>query len=52
MRQIQFRSSFKEKFEFDGLPDDSSDMFHCNYMLDRYLDRPNKTFKLGQYQII
>ena len=41
----------KKKVKIDELPNDSTDIFQW-YMLDCYLDHPDKTFKLGQYQII
>ena len=42
---------FTKKNEIDALPDDSTDLFQRN-MLDRYLDRPSKSFKKGAYKII
>ena len=42
---------FKKEDEIGELPDDSTDIFQRN-MLDRYLDRPNKFFKGGLYEIV
>ena len=42
---------FRKKVEIDELTHDSTSIFQRN-MLDYYLDRPNKTFKSGQYQTI
>ena len=42
---------FKKEDEIGELPDDSTDIFERN-MLDRYLDRPNKFFKGGLYEIV
>ena len=42
---------FKNENEIDVLPDDSTDLFQCN-MLDRYLDRPSKSFKNGASKVI
>ena len=39
---------FKSKEEIEELPEDSEDLFKRN-MLNRYVDRPNTTFKGGKY---
>ena len=41
----------KSKEEIDELPEDSQDVFKRN-MIDRYIDRPNLTFKNGKYSIM
>ena len=40
---------FKSPEEIEELPDDSDDLFKRN-MLDRYIDRPNATFKGGKFK--
>ena len=42
---------FEQKIEIDELPDDCTDKLQHN-MLIRYLDRPNVTFKNGEYKTI
>ena len=37
--------------EITNMPSDSTDIFKKN-MLDRYTDRPNRTFKNGKYRLI
>ena len=44
-------SIFKKKCQIDELPEDSTEIFHRN-MLDKYLDRPNESFKNGMYREI
>ena len=41
----------KSEEELEELPPDSTDVFKRN-SLDRYMDRPNVTFKRGQYYMI
>ena len=41
----------RSKEEIDELPEDSCDIFKQN-MIDRYIDRPNKTFLGGKYSIL
>ena len=41
----------KNKKELSELPEDSTDVFKKNN-LDRYLDRPNRTFKGGRYGVL
>ena len=41
---------FKKRNEIDLLPDDSTDLFQRN-MLDRYIDRPSKSFQNGAYKV-
>ena len=41
----------KTEEQLSELPDDSSDIFKHN-MLDRYLDRPNTSFKNGKYSVM
>lgn len=41
----------KEKNEIEELPEESEDVFKRN-MLDRYIDRPNRTFKQGRYAVL
>jgi len=41
----------KSKEELSELPEDSTDVFKRNN-LDRYLDRPNATFKGGKYKVL
>ena len=41
----------RSKEEIDELPEDSCDIFKRN-MIDRYMDRPNKTFLGGKYSIL
>ena len=41
----------KSEEELNELPDDSSDIFKHN-MLDRYMDRPDNSFKNGKYKIL
>lgn len=42
---------FKSEAELEELPPDSTDVFKRN-SLDRYMDRPNTTFKGGRYSMI
>ena len=42
---------FKKKCQIDELPEDSTEIFQRN-MLDRYLDRPDESFKNGMYREI
>ena len=42
---------FRTQEEINELPEDSTDIFKRN-MLDRYIDRPNSTFKGGKYSVI
>ena len=37
--------------EIVNMPSDSTDIFKKN-MLDRYMDRPNRTFKNGKYRML
>ena len=39
---------FRSKEDLEGVPGDSTDIFQRN-MLDRYLDRPDATFKSGKF---
>ena len=41
----------KSKNELNELPEESTDVFKRNN-LDRYLDRPNGTYKKGKFQIL
>ena len=41
----------KSKTELEELPKESIDVFKRN-MLDRYIDRPNKAFKGGEYKLL
>ena len=41
----------KSEEELSELPADSCDIFKHN-MLDRYMDRPNETFKKGKYRVV
>ena len=40
---------YKKKCQIDELPEDSTEIFQRN-MLDRYLDRPDESFKNGMYR--
>ena len=42
---------FKKKWQIDELPEDSTEIFQ-RYTLDRYLDRPDESFKNGMYREI
>ena len=42
---------FKKKCQIDELPEDSTEIFQRN-TLDRYLDRPDESFKNGMYREI
>ena len=42
---------FRRKENLDDLPDDSTDVFQRN-MLDRYLDRPDREFENGKFEVI
>ena len=37
--------------ELNELPEESTNVFKCN-MFDRYMERPNKTFKNGKFSAI
>ena len=41
----------RSKKEIDELPEDSTDIFKRN-MIDRYIDRPNRTFFNGKYGVL
>ena len=41
----------RSKEEIDELPEDSTDIFKRN-MVDRYIDRPNRTFLKGKYRVL
>ena len=46
----QFRMCSSKK-EIDELPEDSIDVYKRN-MIDRYISRPNATFKEGKYSVL
>ena len=41
----------RTEVELSELPEDSTDVFKRN-MLDRYMDRPNETYKNGKYSVV
>ena len=50
MPEKRFRVCRMEE-ELGELPEDSTDVFKRN-MLDRYIDRPNRTFKGGEFSVV